>query len=119
MSDTDSDLKNVVIFPANENKDLKKKIAFIHDEAKPKVVCFHSGYYVNEHDRTVKCRDCGKVIDAFELLLSMAKNETRLVRDIEYLRKEEKQRRENIDKLIQIERNAKSRIRRANKNKGD
>ncbi|WP_272693994.1 hypothetical protein [Providencia sp. PROV036] len=114
VSDTESDLKNVVVFPVNGHEDLKKKIAFIHDETKPKGVCFHSGYYVNEHERIVKCRDCGKVIDAFECLLSMAKNETNLVRDIEYLRKEEKQRRENIDKLIQIERNAKSRIRRAN-----
>ncbi len=118
MDETESELSNVVVFPAVADLDLKKKIAFIHDETKPKGICFHSGYYVNEHERIVKCRDCGKVIDAFECLLSMAKNETNLVRDIEYLRNEEKQRRENIEKLIQIERNAKARIRRAEKSGG-
>ncbi|CDK64364.1 hypothetical protein [Morganella morganii IS15] len=78
----------------------------------------HSGYLVNEHERRVKCRECGKVIDAFDLMLKMAKRETRLVSDIEALRQEEKYRRENIEKLIQIERNAKARIRRAKKSGG-
>ncbi|EHV82587.1 putative bacteriophage protein [Escherichia coli DEC7B] len=45
----------------------------------------------------------------------MAKRETRLADDVKLLRQEEQERRKNIEKLIQIERNAKARIRRATK----
>ena len=48
-------------------------------------------------------------------MLSVAKRETRLADDVRLLRQEERERRKNIEKLIQIERNAKARIRRAKK----
>ena len=73
----------------------------------------HPGFTINEHDRQVKCKKCGAVIDPFELLMQIAKRETHLANDVSMLRKEEKQRRLNIDKLIQIERNAKARIRKS------
>ncbi|MCV5863299.1 hypothetical protein OFN36_30280, partial [Escherichia coli] len=74
--------------------------------------CLHPGYLVNEHERQIKCRKCGAIIDPFDLLLDIARKETNLANDVSLLRKEESQRRANIQKLIQIERNAKSRIRR-------
>ncbi|MDA6633627.1 hypothetical protein OSL06_23705, partial [Escherichia coli] len=40
-----------------------------------------------------------------------------LADDVRLLRQEEQERRKNIEKLIQIERNAKARIRRAKKNR--
>ena len=46
---------------------------------------------------------------------SVAKRETRLADDVKQLRQEERERRKNIEKLIQIERNVKARIRRATK----
>ncbi|MER2640844.1 hypothetical protein ABTY93_24705, partial [Escherichia coli] len=48
---------------------------------------------------------------------SVAKRETRLADDVRLLRQEERERRKNIEKLIQIERNAKARIRRATKSR--
>lgn len=48
-------------------------------------------------------------------MLSVAKRETRLADDVRLLRQEEQERRKNIEKLIQIERNVKARIRRATK----
>lgn len=45
------------------------------------------------------------------------KRETRLADDVKLLRQEEQERRKNIEKLIQIERNAKARIRRVTKSR--
>ncbi|NAL34185.1 hypothetical protein GUB09_25330 [Escherichia coli] len=53
----------------------------------------------------------------FDWMLSVAKRETRLADDVRHLRQEERERRKNIEKLIQIERNAKARIRRATKSR--
>lgn len=118
MDETENELSNVIAFPSGTDPNLKSKISFVHEDNEPRGCCLHSGYLVNEHERRVKCRECGKVLDAFDLMLKMAKRETRLVSDIEALRQEEKYRRENIEKLIQIERNAKARIRRAKKSGG-
>ncbi|MBY7274937.1 hypothetical protein K6476_16945, partial [Escherichia coli] len=48
---------------------------------------------------------------------SVAKRETRLADDVRLLRQEERERRKNIEKLIQIERNGKARIRRVTKSR--
>ncbi|OCA55157.1 hypothetical protein [Photorhabdus namnaonensis] len=103
-------LENVIVFPIKEGEDLKEKIAFIYERA---TFCFHSGIYVNEAERQIRCKKCNQVLDPFDYLLSIAKKETKLISDIKWLREEEKQRRQNIEKLIQIERNIKARIKRA------
>ena len=55
------------------------------------------------------------VIRLIFFMSSVAKRETRLADDVKQLRQEERERRKNIEKLIQIERNVKARIRRATK----
>nr|MBB7361064.1 hypothetical protein [Escherichia coli] len=60
---------------------------------------------------------CGAVVEPFDWMLSVAKREIRLADDVRLLRQEERERRKNIEKLIQIERNAKARIRRATKSR--
>ena len=50
-------------------------------------------------------------------MLSVAKRETRLADDVRLLRQEERDRRKNIEKLIQIEPNGKAWIRRVTKSK--
>ncbi|MCV5185527.1 hypothetical protein OFB79_25240, partial [Escherichia coli] len=57
------------------------------------------------------------VVEPFDWMLSVAKREIRLADDVRLLRQEERERRKNIEKLIQIERNAKARIRRATKSR--
>ncbi|HDV9514877.1 TPA: hypothetical protein RKV92_004619, partial [Enterobacter hormaechei subsp. steigerwaltii] len=52
-------------------------------------------------------------IEPFDFLMTLCDQESRYMENVKYLRREEKQRRQNIEKLIQIEKNAKSRIRRA------
>lgn len=110
-TETEAELSNVVVFPQGDDADPATKINFLLE--KDGEFCLHPGFTINEHDRQVKCKKCGAVIDHFELLMQIAKRETRLANDVSMLRKEEKQRRLNIDKLIQIERNAKARIRKS------
>ncbi|MBP0998457.1 hypothetical protein J8629_15500 [Serratia fonticola] len=110
-TETEAELGNVVAFPLADESDPKAKVNFLLE--KEGSFCPHPSYTINEHDRQVKCKKCGAVIDHFELLMQIAKKETRLANDVSALRMEEKQRRVNIEKLIQIERNAKSRIRKA------
>lgn len=110
-TETESELSNVVVFPQGDDGDPATKINFLLE--KDGDFCLHPGFTINEHDRQVKCKKCDAVIDPFELLMQIAKRETHLANDVSMLRKEEKQRRLNIDKLIKIERNAKSRIRKA------
>ncbi|OSJ97250.1 hypothetical protein L082_26837 [Escherichia coli SHECO001] len=74
-------------------------------------------FRVDEKERQVRCKICGAVVEPFDWMLSVAKRETRLADDVKLLRQEEQERRKNIEKLIQIERNAKARIRRVTKSR--
>jgi hypothetical protein len=113
-TETETELGNVVAFPLADESDPKAKVNFLLENDGR--FCLHPGYTINEHDRKVKCKKCGAVIDHFDLLMQIAKKETHLANDVSALRQEEKQRRVNIKKLIQIERNAKARIRKAGLN---
>lgn len=107
---TETELQNVIAFPTKEGVE-KCDLQFLTEGEK--VLCFHPGVWVNEAERQIRCRRSDSVLDPFDYLLSMAKREVQLADTVTYLRREERQRRQNIEKLIQIERNAKSRIRRA------
>lgn len=109
-TETEIELGKVVAFPA-KNNDLQDGLV-IQREGK-KVMCLHSTVWVNEKDRTLRCRKCETLIEPFDFLMTLCDQESRYMESVKYLRREEKQRRKNIEKLIQIEKNAKSRIRRA------
>ncbi|EHK8991101.1 hypothetical protein KCT17_003669 [Escherichia coli] len=111
MTETENELNNVVAFPVADQTDPKEKLNFLLENEGH--YCHHPAYYISEIDRNVKCRKCGALVDPFAVLLGIAKKEARLAGDVRALREEERQRRANIDRLIQIERNAKARIRRA------
>ncbi|EPJ3296519.1 hypothetical protein VNI85_22305 [Klebsiella variicola] len=109
-TETEIELGKVAAFPA-KNNDLQDGLV-IQREGK-KVMCLHSTVWVNEKDRTLRCRKCETLIEPFDFLMTLCDQESRYMESVKYLRREEKQRRQNIEKLIQIEKNAKSRIRRA------
>ncbi|KAF1366266.1 hypothetical protein [Yokenella regensburgei] len=112
-TETEKELANVVMFPVKD-VDPIDYVGYIHERGE---LCHHPGIYVNEKERLCRCKKCGATIDPFDYLLSVAKRETRLAGNVKALREEERYRRENIAKLIQIERNAKARIRRAQRAK--
>lgn len=110
---TEDELENVVVFPKKKD-DLKNEMAMRRegDPEKPRF-CLHDAVWVNQKDRTVRCRRCEILLDPFNYILTLCDRESKYVESVKYLRREEEQRRKNIEKLIQIERNAKARIRKA------
>lgn len=108
--ETEIELGQVVAFPTR--KESLEDGLVIQREGQ-KVMCLHSAVLVNERDRTLRCRKCETLIEPFDFLMTLCDQESRYMESVKYLRREEKQRRQNIEKLIQIEKNAKSRIRRA------
>lgn len=107
-TETEIELNNVVLFPER-----KEELHVISREPGTKPLCMHEAVLVNDKERTIKCRRCESLLDPFDYIASLCDTESRYVENLKYLRREEKQRRQNIEKLIQIEKNAKSRIRRA------
>ncbi|HBM0000633.1 TPA: hypothetical protein LT059_005254 [Salmonella enterica subsp. enterica serovar Kodjovi] len=110
-SDTENELANVVMFPVKE-EDPRDIAGYIYERGE---YCHHPSIFVNEHDRQCRCQKCGAIIEPFDYLLDLAKKRTRMAGDVKALRHEEKYRRENIENLIQIEKNAKARIKRLNR----
>lgn len=109
-TETEIELGKVVAFPTKK-EDLQDGLVIQREGQK--VMCLHSNVWVNEKDRTLRCRRCESLIEPFDFLMTLCDQESRYMESVKCLRKEEKQRRQNIEKLIQIEKNAKSRIRRA------
>ena len=109
-TETEIELGKIVAFPA-KNNDLQDGLVIQYEGQK--VMCLHSAVSINGKERTLRCRKCETLIDPFEYLMTLCDQESRYWESVKYLLREEKQRRQNIEKLIQIEKNAKSRIRRA------
>ncbi|KOQ95777.1 hypothetical protein [Pluralibacter gergoviae] len=110
-TETETELSNVVSFP-ERREDLRDSMAMQKENA-GKLYCRHDSVLVDEKERTLRCRRCDALVEPFNYILHLCDTESRYVENVKYLRREEKQRRQNIEKLIQIERNAKARIRKA------
>ncbi|HIE8826753.1 TPA: hypothetical protein ACXP2W_003852 [Klebsiella variicola subsp. variicola] len=110
-TETEKELSNVVAFP-ERREDLRDELAMRREDG-GKIYCHHESVWVDEKERTLRCRRCDAQVEPFNYILHLCETENRYVENVKYLRREEKQRRQNIEKLIQIEKNAKSRIRRA------
>lgn len=110
-TETEKELSNVVAFPERK-EELCDELAMRREED-DKIYCYHHSVWVDEKERTLRCRRCGSLVEPFNYILYLCDTENRYVENVKYLRREEKQRRQNIEKLIQIEKNAKARIRRA------
>ncbi len=109
-TETENELGNVVVFPSRKES-IGDDLAITRDGEQLR--CRHEAVWVNEKERTVRCRRCDALLEPFEFIMTLCNQESRYAENVKYLRREEKQRRQNIEKLIQIEKNAKSRIRRA------
>ncbi|HFD0468245.1 TPA: hypothetical protein ACF01X_001530 [Yersinia enterocolitica] len=110
-TDTESELSNVVAFPERK-EDMADELALRRESGK-KIHCHHDAVWVDEKERTLRCRRCDALVEPFNYLLHLCETENRYMENVKYLRREETQRRQNIEKLIQIEKNAKARIRKA------
>ncbi|OSL86494.1 hypothetical protein [Escherichia coli] len=111
----EDEFSNIVLFPVKED-DPRNQVNFLYEPSE-RPYCHHTSVRVDEKERQVRCKICGAVVEPLDWMLSVAKRETRLADDVRLLRQEEQERRKNIEKLIQIERNAKARIRRVTKSR--
>lgn len=109
---SDDDLEKIVAFPTRDNSALDMA-GLVHVRGE---LCRHPQILVNEKQRTIVCKTCGSCMDPFGYLLDIAHRRTILAGNVDALRKEERYRRDNIAKLIKLERNIKARIRRAENN---
>lgn len=110
-TETEKELSNVVSFPERK-QDLDDELAMQRQDG-GKLYCHHDAVLVDEKERTLRCRRCDALVEPFNYILHLCETENRYLQNVKYLRREETQRRQNIEKLIQIERNAKSRIRKS------
>ena len=60
----------MIEFPHQSPNPLRRKPP---DPVQPRRYCRHMEVVVDEHSRTVKCRPCGQIIDAFDYLFRLAK----------------------------------------------
>lgn len=77
------------------------------------IYCRHDAIYIDDHARILECRECGKVIDAYDYVLALAHKEIRLFEDIASLKKEQQELMSTREKLKNDVRNAKARLRAA------
>lgn len=109
-TETEIELGNVVAFP--DRKTAASDELVIQHEGR-KILCVHDAVMIDPKERTLRCRRCNSLVEPFEFVLGLSGTESRYSESVKRLRVEEKQRRQNIEKLIQIEKNAKARIRKA------
>ncbi|EKN4700375.1 hypothetical protein ABF231_003371 [Yersinia ruckeri] len=113
----DDQSDNVLAFTKrfNENADIKEMLNFVKAEPAQSQDrrCTHSKILVDDHLRQLTCRLCGAVVEAFDWINSVTKNETKVDWELKGLRGEIKQHREGLEKLKREEVNCRARIKNA------
>lgn len=74
--------------------------------------CSHRRTKLDREARRVYCRDCGREVDAFEVLVGLARDPERLIGARKAAEMRLRQVKAKLDELLRQERNAKSRKRR-------
>lgn len=113
--DFPDDSDNVLRFTKrfDDNADIKEMRNFVEAPKPEGRTCQHERVIVSEHERSVKCRLCGAVLEPFDHLLALAKQETKVEWELRSLRMEIKSHREGLEKLKREEVNSKGRLRNA------
>lgn len=75
--------------------------------------CRHYSIIINEQYRTVKCKDCGCIVDAFDVFLMRADDAEHIVREVLALTEQRDALRKSVDGLLKEEKNTKARLRSA------
>ncbi len=75
--------------------------------------CKHNQTQISEANRTLVCRQCGSILDPFEVILDRARNGENIVLEIKSLYARRDELREAVANLEREEKNAKARLRSA------
>ena len=76
------------------------------------MACQHASVVVDEALRRVACKSCGEILDPVEVLLYWSRHWERYATSVLGLRQEQDRRSKEIERLKQVEANARARIRR-------
>lgn len=111
------DSDNVLAFTKrfDSNADIRDMRNFVR-EPKPANLprhCGHIGILVDDHYRTLTCRRCGAVVDAFDWISKVTDGEDKVDWELKSLRQEIKDHREGLEKLKREEVNCRARIKTA------
>ena len=107
-----TDTKIIHVNFKDENKPVLSTV--VEDKkSRPQEICRHHGVTINEQYRQVTCKHCNCVVDAFDVLLSRAKDAEHVVREIGDLRQKREEIRKSVDELLKAEKNTKARLRSA------
>ncbi|WP_409311412.1 hypothetical protein [Pectobacterium sp. B1J-3] len=119
--DFPDDSDNVLQFTKcfDDNADIKEMRNFVEAPKPEGRTCRHERVIVSEHERSVNCRLCGAVLEPFDHLLALAKQETKVEWELRSLRMEIKSHREGLEKLKREEANCKGRLRNAQNRLGE
>ncbi|WP_224552895.1 hypothetical protein [Pectobacterium versatile] len=114
-ADFPDDSDNVLQFTKrfDDNADIKEMRNFVEAPKPEGRTCHHERVVVSEHERSVKCRLCSAVLEPFDHLLALAKQETKVEWELRSLRMEIKSHREGLGTLKREEANCKGRMRNA------
>lgn len=110
---------DIIPFPKGQFEHQANKRAAALDELPvtvergSKTKCSHQRSSLNEHDRTVNCRDCGVPLDPIDVLRRLANSREYLVRQGMSLRHEVDSLSKTVEALKRDEKNTKARLRNA------
>lgn len=80
--------------------------------------CAHRAVQVDEEKREVTCRSCGRVLDAFNVLLEYATNERNLVSRRKMLGEKLQRLHDEVERLKRDEKNIRARLARLSAKEG-
>jgi phage shock protein A len=76
--------------------------------------CSHTAITLDEHRRKIECKNCGKVIEAFDYLFDFANGQQRIVWRLKSVEDEVKQLEEKVGELKRVKSNLQAQVRRLN-----
>lgn len=111
MDDNRDNVIHLVLPKSEEEKLLNVVVA--DKKSTVQKYCKHNQTQISEANRTLICRQCGAMLDPFEVILDRARNGENIVLEIKSLYAKRDELRESVANLEREEKNAKSRLRSA------
>lgn len=110
MSDeTDNNIVQLVQPKRDEEKLLN--VVITDKKSTGQKYCKHNQTQISEANRTLICRQCGSMLDPFEVILDRARSGENIVSEIKSLYAKRDELRESVANLEREEKNAKARLR--------
>lgn len=110
--DKDSDNVITLVQPKSEEEKLLNVVITDRKNTGQKY-CKHNQTQISEANRTLICRQCGSMLDPFEVILDRARNGENIVSEIKSLYAKRDELRQAVANLEREEKNAKARLRSA------